>query len=426
MDMGLLGGEKLIVGYDLGNLFSQISFAVSPEGEVETLSQVAGGQVYNIPTVLCRKHGTSQWFYGREAIRSAREDQGVLVENLLDLALEGEQVAVDGEVYDPVALLTLFFKRSLGMLPRPVEKITALMITCPVFNERVRQVFSQVVEGARLKAGNIAFQSHGESYYSYMLRQPRELWNSQPVLFDYRANSIRLYRLGCNRRTTPRVAFLEQKEYPFPECPLLDEDTQEAREERDRVLCRIAEEVCGREVTGSVFLIGDGFAGDWMKNTLRYLCRGRRVFQGNNLFGKGACCGMQERLKASQMGTEHVFLGGDKLKANVGMKILRNGEDSYFALLDAGVNWYEAERTAEIYLQEGRELEFSAAPLVRSRTGAEVLRLSLEGLPGTTARLRLHLYMEAENRLTVEAEDLGFGEFRPASGRSWKESFVIY
>ena len=197
-------------------------------------------------------------------------------------------------------------------------------------------------------------------------------------------------------------------------------------EERDRVLCRIAEEVCGREVTGSVFLIGDGFAGDWMKNTLRYLCRGRRVFQGNNLFGKGACCGMQERLKASQMGTEHVFLGGDKLKANVGMKILRNGEDSYFALLDAGVNWYEAERTAEIYLQEGRELEFSAAPLVRSRTGAEVLRLSLEGLPGTTARLRLHLYMEAENRLTVEAEDLGFGEFRPASGRSWKESFVIY
>ena len=110
MDMGLLGGEKLIVGYDLGNLFSQISFAVSPEGEVETLSQVAGGQVYNIPTVLCRKHGTSQWFYGREAIRSAREDQGVLVENLLDLALEGEQVAVDGEVYDPVALLTLFFK----------------------------------------------------------------------------------------------------------------------------------------------------------------------------------------------------------------------------------------------------------------------------------------------------------------------------
>ena len=149
MDMGLLGGEKLIVGYDLGNLFSQISFAVSPEGEVETLSQVAGGQVYNIPTVLCRKHGTSQWFYGREAIRSAREDQGVLVENLLDLALEGEQVAVDGEVYDPVALLTLFFKRSLGMLPRPVEKITALMITCPVFNERVRQGFSQ---GAGLPA----------------------------------------------------------------------------------------------------------------------------------------------------------------------------------------------------------------------------------------------------------------------------------
>lgn len=424
--MGLLGGEKLIVGYDLGNTYSQISFAGSPEGEVETLSQVAGGQIYNIPTVLCRKHGTSQWFYGREAIRSAREDQGVLVENLFDLALDGEPVAVNGETYDPVALLTLFFKRSLGMLPRPVEKISALMITSAVFGERVREVLARVVEGARLRAGNIAFQSHGESYYCYMLRQPRELWNNQSVLFDYRRDRIRLFRLGCNRRTTPRVAFLEQKEYPFPEIPSLEEDTQKAREERDSVLCRIAEEVCGREVTGSVFLIGDGFAGDWMKDTLRYLCRGRRVFQGNNLFCKGACCGMQERLKASEMGAEHVFLGEDKLKANVGMKILRNGEDSYLALLDAGVNWYEAERTAEIYLQEGRELEFAAVPLVRSKTGAAVLRLALDGLPGDTARLRLHLYMEAENRLTVEAEDLGFGEFRPASGRSWKESFEIY
>ena len=109
--VGLLGGEKLIVGYDLGNEYSQISVAVSGKGEVETLSQVAGAQSYNIPTVLCKRNGVNQWFYGREAIRYAGEEQGILVENLLELALDGEPVVIEGESFDPSALLALFFKQ---------------------------------------------------------------------------------------------------------------------------------------------------------------------------------------------------------------------------------------------------------------------------------------------------------------------------
>ena len=59
--MGFLNSEKLIVGYDLGGEYSQISFAVSEEGEAETFSQVAGAEIYNIPTALCKKYGTNQW-----------------------------------------------------------------------------------------------------------------------------------------------------------------------------------------------------------------------------------------------------------------------------------------------------------------------------------------------------------------------------
>ena len=51
--MGLLSGDRIIVGYDLGNEVSQISYSLSESGEVETLSQVAGAEHYNIPTVLC-------------------------------------------------------------------------------------------------------------------------------------------------------------------------------------------------------------------------------------------------------------------------------------------------------------------------------------------------------------------------------------
>lgn len=132
---------------------------------------------------------------------------------------------------------------------------------------------------------------------------------------------------------------------------------------------------------------------------------------------------MQERLAADRAGAEYVFLGSDKLKANIGMKILRQGENSYYALLDAGMNWYEAAQTVELYLQEGGELILTVTQVLSGRS--REIRIPLEGLPGTAARLKLSLSMSGENCLETEVEDLGFGEFRAASGRVWKNEFMI-
>lgn len=434
--MGFLNSDKLIVGYDLGDEYSQISYAYSAGGEVETLSQVAGVHLFNIPTVLCKRYGTNQWLYGREAVRNADNGQGVLVGNLLFLALDGEMVVVDGESFDPAALLTLFVKRSLGLLPKPSEKIMALMITSPVFDRGILELLSRVVEGLGLKTDKVAFQSYGESYYSYMLRQPWELMNSGSVLFEHRGDRIRVYRMEHNRYTTPVVVFVRQEEYILDHIPtdMPGEDDAAAEssppEGLDAALCHIAKAVCGDAVIGSVYLIGDGFAEEQLKASLRFLCRGRRVFLGNNLFSKGACFGMQEKLERSRAGEGHVFLGSDKLKANVGMRILRNGEDSYYALLDAGMNWYEAERETELYIQDGNELELVITPLAgNSRTGpgrGGRAKVVLDGLPGGITRIHMYLYMKEENCLAVEVEDLGFGEFRPSTGRVWNETVSVY
>ena len=43
------------------------------------------------------------------------------------------------------------------------------------------------------------------------------------------------------------------------------------------------------QIISTVFLVGDTFAEGWMKQSVALLCKGRRVFMGNNLFTKGAC-----------------------------------------------------------------------------------------------------------------------------------------
>ncbi len=428
MLFGQFKGEKLIVGYDLEDDYSQISYYISGDENVETLSMTAGSENYNIPTVLCKRSGVNQWFYGKEAVRYGEEHQGILIRNLLTLAVDGEAIQIEGTSFDPVALLTLFFKRSLAMLSGvgSADKISALLITCADLDCRKTEVLSQVVTALNLKAERIAFQSHTESFYNYMIHQPAELWMAKTLLFEYRRDAIRIYQMECNKRTKPIVAFIDSVDVPFPvfdPMPAEEALKLEKQEQLDVAFLQIAEKHCYNNVISSVYLIGEHFKEEWMKQSLRFLCKGRRVFQGNNLFSKGACYGMLERLQTSEEGKSHVFLGNDKLKANIGMKILRKGEESYYALLDAGINWYEAERIFDFYLQEGNVIEVMITSLIG--TGSKVAKITLEELKGDINRLQMRLYLCEESKLVIEIEDLGLGEFREATHYVWKETIDL-
>ncbi len=427
--LNILGGDKLIVGYDLGNDYSQISYCKVGSAEVETLSLVAGEEAFSIPTVLCKREKVNQWFFGREALRYVQENQGVLVDNLVQMAVDGEEVRIEGKPFDPVALLTLFFKRSLGLLAQVTgtDKIAHLMITCHHLDPRMLEILGQVVDGLKLKTDQIHFQGHMESFYNYIIRQPEELWSFQTVLCDYRQDKMNVYWMQCNKRTTPVVAFMESAEYPFtPFDPMPDAERlrRDKMERMDREFLKLAEQICEGRIVSSVHLIGEGFTEEWMKDSLRFLCKSRRVFQGNNLFSKGACYCLLEQLEETEIGKSHVFLGSDKLKANIGMKILRRGEESYYALLDAGTNWYESDHTMQCYVKDDKELEFVVTPLI----GKTVIHhtMLLTDLAEGISRLSVRAYLPEEKLLKIEVTDLGFGEFRPSGGRVWEDTVELY
>ncbi len=425
------GNSKMIVGYDLGHSNSQISYYTADTSKVETAASVAGTQIYNIPTVLCKKYGVNQWLYGKEALRAAAEDEGILVDNLLTLALDGETVQVEGEPYDPVALLTLFVKKSLSLLSAAgsVEKIGAFLITCEQMDERLMQVLGRVVAGAGIKARHICFQNYEESFYQYMIHQPQELWAFAAVMMQWEGSKILSYRMETNGRTTPKAVFVRREEYDFRQAgeysnTFSSENAVESYDGPDREFREIARKVCGEERVSAVYLIGEAFDSDRMKESLRYLCQGRRVFLGSNLYSQGACLGMMERLKPSGMGKSCVLLGTDKLKSNVGLQVCRRGEESYFALLNAGTNWYEAANDCEFYLREENSFNLVVTPL-NGRKG-KIARMTLEGLPAGEARIHLSVQMTDEEQLSVTAEDLGFGELRAAGHQVWKEALRLY
>ena len=278
---GKKNSKKVAVGYDLGRSFAQISFCGLEETEPETVSAVAGTEQYNIPALLCKRSGVGQWYYGKEAIKFAREENGILVEDLLTLAERGEDVMVEGEAFDPVALLTLFVKRSLSLLNIRISfnQIEAFMFTVEELTPRIVDVLGKVAAGLQLKAQHIHFQSHAESFYAFTMHQSWELRQNDVMIYEY-DSELKTMRLECNKKTTPKVIFIEQKNYPEMERRVWQEDEGQKRQqmaELDLLFSGIVKKSLEDKNVSTVFLLGDGFKEGWPKDSLRIMCKNRRV-----------------------------------------------------------------------------------------------------------------------------------------------------
>lgn len=422
---------NVFVGCDLGERYAQISYCFFEKSEVETFSPVAGTKQYNIPAMLCKRKGTKQWLYGREAAESAGEEEMLPVEGLLALAREGKELTLDGEAFDPTALLTLFVRRSLGLLGMiaPVEEIDAFMVTVEHMDDRMVEVLLQVAANLNLKTDRIFFQNHTESLYAYMLHQPSELWAYHVLICEHDGSRLRTYRMACNKRTTPIVTLIEEQLFETLPLPGADE-TETVKEDAYRLaderFLEILQDLCEGRIVSSAYLLGEGFREEWHRESLRFLCKNRRVFQGNNLFSQGAVYSLLEKWSPSEAGKEHIFLGEDKLKANIGMHVLRRGKESYYALLDAGESWYELHKTCEILLGEDKTISFVITPL--TGRNPQTKEITLSGAKKTDApftRYELEVSMASADTVQVVATELGLGEFFKTDGRKWEESFQI-
>ncbi len=424
-----LNKGKAVVGFDLGNSYSQLSYMYLGEKEPSTISLVTGTEQYNIPTVLSKRSHVGQWYYGKEALKSL-ESGCILVDDLFSKAVRGEEVLVEDEFYDPVALLTLFVKRALSLLNMTVaaKDIEAFIFTVDELNQRVVEVLGRVAGSLGLKCDVVTYHSHIESFYHYMLHQPKELWEYSVLAFEY-TDTLKSMTFQSTVNTKPHVVVINTEEYPqidrvdWPE----DENAKApVANELDSKFKSVCENISNGQDITTVYLLGEGFKEGWAKESLKVLCRNRRVFQGNNLYSKGACYAMYDKLVPNDIAKEYVYLGEDKIKSNIGMKAIRRGEDSYYAILDAGTAWYEAVADFDMILDEGNEFSL----VVTSLTGGRVIEkpMILDGLPqrprGTT-RLGFHIEMSSVNTLQIEITDKGFGEIIKSSGRAWNQSIII-
>ena len=193
------------------------------------------------------------------------------------------------------------------------------------------------------------------------------------------------------------------------------------RANKDASLLKIVSKVKGGHIVSAVYLTGDGFDGEWMKESLSFLCKGRRVFMGKNLYSKGACYAAARKCMTEENSWQFVYMGDNEMKVNVSLKVQSQGKTEFFTLISAGDNWYETVGECEVLLDGSNEIDFWLQ-LPNSKE-AKIEKLTLADLPERpprTTRLRIKAQPVSDMEVKIRIKDLGFGEIFKSSDKTWE------
>lgn len=366
--------SKSIIGCEMNERYIQISYFCEEQQEPLTMENV----MYSVDNLYQR------------AIRHESDEVVRLLKECLEHALES------------------------------FEEIEELIFTVPELNVDVVRMFKGIGQRMGVSKEHISVQDYRESFCSYMLYQPKELWQYEAALFHCDRHEVKAYMLRKIRTgySNGRDAFVTVDEVANAQMeelaavyPVLNVDR--ARE-ADARFKQFIQGVFEKKLVSSVFLVGEGFEHNWYPHSLKVLCNGRRTFRGNNLYSKGACYAAYRRTLNYE--DAPVYLDDTRLMDQICLKMRMHGQDKWYPLVPWGTRWYEADSKCEVLLENTDDIEIHVESLTGTLVGVESIHLG--GLPkrtNYTLRLQVKVIFVDEKCCKISFQDVGFGEFFPAT-----------
>lgn len=377
--------KRTIIGLDLDREFSQISYYSERNMEPETVSIAQNQNKYLIPT-----------------------PQGLfsLTEEAMELG---------------VMTLANFLKSCVSFVRTATDmQQVYMMITMKEIRQPWIEALKNACEMMGMNRENVWLQTHRESLFYYTLNQKRDLWAHKVALFEYEDSRITSYVLDVDYATKPALVTVT----PGDEMNLGSRGRRTEDEwnvYRDAKFLEMIQNTFEGESFSATFLIGDSFDKTWAVDSLSYLCRRRHVFQGRNLYTKGACYAACKRLGVGNVLTNYLYKSEDMVENNISMQMTMRGKTSNYLMVSAGVNWFDAEHTCEFILDDTNEVVIYAKSMLGGPAASYTIPLKdLPSRPPRTTRLQLKAVFTSAQRCKVTIRDLGFGDFFPASGLVWE------
>lgn len=424
--MFIIERQKLFIGIDLENDFSQISYYDEALFEPRSISQKEEEEVYLIPTVLAATCDNGQWYFGEDALQLVRNGQAVALTDFMDKIENGRPILYYDKEWAAADILTRYLRKCLHLIAVrfPAGGIEKLVITVAKKEKALVEAIQEALHELGLEKDRVAVISHQESYTYYALRQKKELWLNDVGLFDFSERGLFFYRISMNRRTIPITVGIEKKDF----TNLMSFDMLRGGREDDELAYMfdgITKNALHKKIVSTIYVTGRGFEGNWHKQVLEGLCVGRRVFFGQNLYTIGACYGAKELAGVGKL-KDYLILNEDMVLVDISVKVFANTKFVPYYLVKAGRNWFDVNNKIEVIPDEETELELEVFDVMTQQKKTFLLRIdSIEGRPRRTTILEVGLKFLEPKTCVLQVKDKGFGNMFPSTNRIWEKEIHL-
>ncbi|MBQ8662645.1 MAG: hypothetical protein IJ471_02180 [Eubacterium sp.] len=409
---------KLYIGIDLNDSYAMVSFLRERESEPITVSVKKDQETFQFPTSLYVGKN-NHYRYGVEAEKKKFDPSGEFFDHLYLRARD--LIHTDG-AGEAVARLTTFIKRLLKLKENlyGTERFEQyLVITVPEMSPEATAVLDAVKKELGSEITRMDWMDYAECSYYYVYQQDSSVWAHNVALFDYSASQLTCTMLGRDVRLVPQVVMSAQTSWPS--SMELDEDPTA----KDRFFADIVKQAFGKRIISGVFLLGDGFDGEWMKDSLRVLTPNRRVFMGKNLYTKGSA--MAALVMFSEKQWNYRYECSYKAQANVSLQVLSGDATKILPLIEMGRNWFEQKTSYNVLLKGSPE--FNVYIERKGEYQQKHVVVPLEDIwnrPERTRKIRVTAQMVKNNVLKLTVTDVGFGAFYASTGKEWSYEAELY
>lgn len=305
------------------------------------------------------------------------------------------RIPIEADFHKKAVMKEVFRKLWKMILPygdkEPLEYLVFCLEEC---QEDVRKMLLDIVKSYEISPERVKFLDKSESFCTYVVNQGAELLARNALLIENVDGEKFQYIL----HKQPKANLSVMRVHNVSEKPL--------------------EQVFKSYGISSVFLVGDDFEEDWMKQNMALLKSGRRVFAGKNLFVKGAC---YKGMELKEENPSYLYLDAEKVGCDILLKTIQGEKEEYFSVVKGGKNWYESAVSMDLLLLDEPELEFLLAPIGGGEKKEVTISLrDLPKRPKKTTRIQMKLAFTDACHGKLSIRDLGFGELFPASDMNYE------
>lgn len=250
------------------------------------------------------------------------------------------------------------------------------------------------------------------AFVEYVFHQERAVWDRNVLLLDFSEGKLSCIYVEQIRRSKQKAYKAVFSEIDTKEEVLLSDDP-----ELDHKFARMIKQFLVKHPAHVIYLTGKGFEGNWMKRTLNYLCAGRRVFLGQNLYANGACLLGLGTVALMEEGMI-LMQGPYMVRHTIGVISQENGRIRYVPVAPIGKEWYNTGGSIDIIMDKSQKVEFFYHNSTENEMECATCEIrDLPVRPPKTSRLRVRVDFTSETSGVILITDKGFGNMFPATGK---------